>query len=78
MQSIPGINADIVKRFAPNPGRKPLLPPLSEQALRTVAVTVRTSVSVADRAGWENAVTARAATRRQRLRSMITQMTCMF
>jgi L-fuculose-phosphate aldolase len=32
MQSIPGINADIVKRFAPNPGRRPLLPPLSEQA----------------------------------------------
>jgi L-fuculose-phosphate aldolase len=32
MQQIPGINADIVKRFAPNPGRRPLLPPLSEQA----------------------------------------------
>ena len=32
MQQIPGINADIVKRFAPNPGRRPLLPPLTEQA----------------------------------------------
>lgn len=32
MQQIPGINAAIVKRFAPNPGRRPLLPPLSEQA----------------------------------------------
>lgn len=32
MQQIPGINADIVKRFAPNPGRRPLLPHLSEQA----------------------------------------------
>ena len=32
MQQIPGINADIVKRFAPNPGRRPLLPTLSEQA----------------------------------------------
>ena len=32
MQMIPGINPDIVKYVAPNPGRKPLLPPLSEQA----------------------------------------------
>jgi ribulose-5-phosphate 4-epimerase/fuculose-1-phosphate aldolase len=32
MQQIPGINAAIVKRFAPNPGRRPLLPPLSDQA----------------------------------------------
>ncbi len=32
MHLIPGINADILKRFAPNPGRRPLLPPLSEQA----------------------------------------------
>jgi L-fuculose-phosphate aldolase len=32
MQLIPGINADIVKHFAPNPGRRPLLPPLSDQA----------------------------------------------
>jgi L-fuculose-phosphate aldolase len=32
MQQIPGINADIVKRFAPNPGRRPLLPTLSEHA----------------------------------------------
>jgi len=32
VQQIPGINAAIVKRFAPNPGRRPLLPPLSEQA----------------------------------------------
>ena len=32
MQVIPGIDAEVVKRFAPNPGRKPLLPALSEQA----------------------------------------------
>lgn len=32
MQQIPGINAAIVKRFAPNPGRRPLLPHLSDQA----------------------------------------------
>ncbi|MEM9255843.1 MAG: class II aldolase/adducin family protein [Pseudomonadota bacterium] len=29
---VAGINADMVKAFAPNPGRKPLLPELSEQA----------------------------------------------
>ncbi|MDG2048312.1 MAG: class II aldolase/adducin family protein [Halioglobus sp.] len=32
MQVIPGIDAEVVKRFAPNSGRKPLLPALSEQA----------------------------------------------
>lgn len=32
MQVIPGINPDIVKQFAPNPGRRPLLPELTEQA----------------------------------------------
>ena len=32
MQVIPGIDAEVVKRFAPNPGRRPLLPALSEQA----------------------------------------------
>ena len=32
MATIPGINADIVKQFAPNPGRRPLLPELSEKA----------------------------------------------
>jgi len=32
MQLIPGINPDIVKQYAPNPGRKPLLPQLNEQA----------------------------------------------
>ena len=32
MQQIPGINADIVKHFAPRPGRRPLLPPLGEKA----------------------------------------------
>ena len=32
MQQIPGINAAIIKQFAPNPGRRPLVPELSEQA----------------------------------------------
>jgi L-fuculose-phosphate aldolase len=32
MQVIPGIDAQVIKQFAPNPGRKPLLPELSEQA----------------------------------------------
>lgn len=32
MQSIAGINADVVKLFAPRPGRRPLLPELSAQA----------------------------------------------
>ena len=32
MQVIPGIDAQVMKQFAPNPGRKPLLPELSEQA----------------------------------------------
>lgn len=32
MQTIPGINPDIVKQFAPRPGRRPLLPELSERA----------------------------------------------
>ncbi len=32
MQVISGIDAEVVKRFAPNPGRKPLLPVLNEQA----------------------------------------------
>jgi ribulose-5-phosphate 4-epimerase/fuculose-1-phosphate aldolase len=32
MATIPGINAAIVKQFAPNPGRRPLLPDLSEKA----------------------------------------------
>jgi len=32
MQQLPGIKADIVKLFAPNPGRKPLVPELGEQA----------------------------------------------
>ena len=32
MQVIPGIDPEVVKRFAPNPGRRPLLPELSEQA----------------------------------------------
>lgn len=32
MPMIPGINPDIVKRFAPRPGRKPLLPALSNKA----------------------------------------------
>jgi L-fuculose-phosphate aldolase len=32
MQVIPGIDAQVIKQFAPNPGRKPLLPALSEQA----------------------------------------------
>jgi len=32
MQQIPGINADVVKMFAPNPGRRPLLPPLGDAA----------------------------------------------
>lgn len=32
MQEIPGINAAIVKQFAPNPGRRPLVPELSERA----------------------------------------------
>jgi L-fuculose-phosphate aldolase len=32
MQIIPGINPEIVKRFAPRQGRRPLLPPLTEQA----------------------------------------------
>lgn len=32
MKTIPGINPDMVKRFAPRPGRRPLLPPLSEKA----------------------------------------------
>ena len=32
MQVIPGIDAQMIKQFAPNPGRKPLLPELSEQA----------------------------------------------
>lgn len=32
MQQIAGINAEVVKLFAPRPGRRPLLPELSEQA----------------------------------------------
>ncbi len=32
MKMIPGINPEMVKRFAPRPGRRPLLPPLSEKA----------------------------------------------
>jgi L-fuculose-phosphate aldolase len=32
MQTIPGINPAILKQFAPRPGRRPLLPELSEQA----------------------------------------------
>ncbi|MEZ5567636.1 MAG: class II aldolase/adducin family protein [Halioglobus sp.] len=32
MQQIAGINADVIKMFAPNPGRTPLLPDLSPQA----------------------------------------------
>ena len=32
MKTIPGINPEMVKRFAPRPGRRPLLPPLSEKA----------------------------------------------
>ncbi|MCB1843652.1 MAG: class II aldolase/adducin family protein [Halioglobus sp.] len=32
MQEIAGINADVIKMFAPNPGRTPLLPDLSPQA----------------------------------------------
>lgn len=32
MAEIAGINADVVKMFAPNPGRTPLLPDLSEEA----------------------------------------------
>ncbi len=32
MQTIPGINADILKQFAPRPGRRPLLPELSDAA----------------------------------------------
>lgn len=32
MERIPGINPDIVRQFAPNPGRRPLLPDLSEKA----------------------------------------------
>lgn len=39
MQMIPGINAEMVKQYAPNPGRKPLLPELSVQA--QVALTCR-------------------------------------
>ncbi len=39
MQTIPGINPDIVKQFAPRPGRHPLLPELSEKA--QVALTCR-------------------------------------
>ena len=32
MQEIPGINAAMVKQFAPNPGRRPLVPELSDKA----------------------------------------------
>jgi len=32
MQQIPGINTEMLKRFAPQPGRRPLLPELSEKA----------------------------------------------
>ena len=32
MAEIPGINPDMVKQFAPRPGRRPLLPDLSEEA----------------------------------------------
>jgi L-fuculose-phosphate aldolase len=32
VQMIPGINPDIVRQYAPNPGRTPLLPELSDQA----------------------------------------------
>jgi len=32
MHQIAGINADVIKMFAPNPGRLPLLPELSPQA----------------------------------------------
>ena len=32
MYTLPGINRDMLERFAPNPGRRPLLPELSEQA----------------------------------------------
>jgi len=39
MTDIPGINPAIVKQFAPKPGRRPLLPQLSEQA--QVALTCR-------------------------------------
>lgn len=39
MQVIPGIKAEILKQFAPNPGRHPLLPELSPQA--QVALTCR-------------------------------------
>jgi|GEM_PF-1185146 hypothetical protein len=33
VQQIPGINAEILKRFAPNTGRKPLLPQLSAKRI---------------------------------------------
>jgi len=32
MPTLPGINPAMLKQFAPNPGRRPLLPPLSEKA----------------------------------------------
>ena len=32
MQTIPGIDPGLIKQFAPRPGRRPLLPELSEQA----------------------------------------------
>ena len=32
MKTIPGINPDMVKQYAPRPGRRPLLPPLTERA----------------------------------------------
>lgn len=32
MTGIPGVNYDVIKTFAPNPGRRPLLPELSEPA----------------------------------------------
>lgn len=46
--SIPGINQDILKMFAPNPGRRPLLPELSEKA--QVALMCRMLI----REGWDD------------------------
>jgi ribulose-5-phosphate 4-epimerase/fuculose-1-phosphate aldolase len=48
MTNIPGVNPDIVKQFAPLPGRRPLLPPLSERA--QVALMCR----MLFREGWDD------------------------
>ena len=48
MQTIPGLNPDILKQFAPRPGRRPLLPELSPEA--QVALMCRMLL----REGWDD------------------------